>query len=228
MVWKSRGLRSSAQPSSRAAPGPVLRRPASRLKPKAVKCKDRRVADVAIAVHAGASTPGPRDFASAMDDWAQEQRKALAGSVPGSMTCLREVRERGIDVTTHYSGTGAAEMACAALAPGRVTFHGACDFNPMCRNVLLHHAPESAAEHVTQDLCQRPPPHVVEELRAELRRRQLRAGIRAPGVAAKQSRAQKARASTPSSMPRRERVRAAGLKWVDAAMRILAHWVPKR
>ena len=228
MVWKSRGLRSSAQPSSRAAPGPVLRRPASRLKPKAVKCKDRRVADVAIAVHAGASTPGPRDFASAMDDWAQEQRKALAGSVPGSMTCLREVRERGIDVTTHYSGTGAAEMACAALAPGRVTFHGACDFNPMCRNVLLHHAPESAAEHVTQDLCQRPPPHVVEELRAELRRRQLRAGIRAPGVAAKQSNAQKARASTPSSMPRRERVRAAGLKWVDAAMRILSQWVPAR
>ena len=183
------------------------RRPASvinqRLKPKAV-LKHRVVA--------GEVRPGPRDFKAAMDDWAHEQRRALADDVPGSMECLDEVMERGIDVTTHYSGTGAAEIACAAVASGRVRFHGACDFNPTCRNVLLHHSSESAAEHVTQDLCKRPPPHIVEELTAELRRYQDKAGVRA---------------STPNTLDR-ERVRVVGLEWVDAAMRVLSQWVPAR
>ena len=110
--------------------------------------------------------PGPHDYATAMDDWAPEQRRALAEEVPGSMVHLQEVIGRGIDVTTHYSGTGVAEMACAAITPGQVKFHGACDFNPTCRKVLVHHGAESAAEHVTTDLCDRPPPHILEESRA--------------------------------------------------------------
>ena len=84
---------------------------------------------------AGELRPGPYDYATAMDDWAPEQRRALAEEVPGSMVHLQEVIGRGIDVTTHYSGTGAAEMACAAIAPGQVKFHGAGDFNPTCREV---------------------------------------------------------------------------------------------
>ena len=164
---------------------------------------------------AGELRPGPYDYATAMDDWAPEQRRALAEEVPGSMVHLQEVIGRGIDVTTHYSGTGAAEMACAAIAPGQVKFHGACDFNPTCRKVLIHHGAESAAEHVTTDLCERPPPHILEELRAELRTHQDKFG--APS-----------RASTPSRSPEREVVQAIGLQWVAAAMRILSQWVPAR
>ena len=164
---------------------------------------------------AGELRPGPHDYATAMDDWAPEQRRALAEDVPGSMVQLQEVIGRGIDVTTHYSGTGAAEMACAAIAPGQVKFHGACDFNPTCRKVLIHHGAESAAEHVTTDLCERPPPHILEQLRAELRTHQDKLG--APS-----------RASTPSRSPEREVVKAIGLQWVVAAMRMLSQWVLAR
>ena len=112
---------------------PVLRRPASvinkRLSPKAM-LKDR--------VTTGEVRPVPHDLKAAMDDWAHTQRRALADNVLGSTECLDEVMERGIDVTTHYSGTGAAEMS-----------------------VLLRHFADSAAEHVTQDLCTHPPPRIV-------------------------------------------------------------------
>ena len=201
MAWKSRAERCRAMPqqarkptssSARTVPRLVLRRPAR----VSNKPKTRVVT--------GEVRPGPRDFQAAMDDWVHEQRQALADNVPGSMECLDEVMERGIDVTTHYSGTGAAEIACAAVASRRVRFHGACDLNPTCRMVLLHHSPDSAAEHVTKDLCARPPPHIVEELKAGLRQYQDKAGVRA-------------RASTPS-IPDRESVRAVELEWVDAAM----------
>ena len=110
-----------------------------------------------------ASTPGPHDFATCMDDWRDQQRRSLGERLPGSLDCLEEVMEGGLDVSTH-SGTGAAEMACATVAPGRVRCHVACDINPTCRKVLLQHSLESSAEHVSEDLCKRPPSHIVEEL----------------------------------------------------------------
>ena len=84
---------------------------------------------------------------------------ALGQHVPGSHENLKRVLDKGIVVTTHYSGTGAAEMALAKIAPGRVTFHSACDLDPICREVLrLNHPMECAVEHVPKDLCP-PPPH---------------------------------------------------------------------
>ena len=82
---------------------------------------------------------------------------ALGQRVSGSHENLKRVLDKGIVVTTHYSGTGAAEMALAKIAPGRVKFHSACDLDPICQEVLLTHPMECAAEHVSKDLCQRPP-----------------------------------------------------------------------
>ena len=105
----------------------------------------------------------------------------------------------------HYSGTGAAEMAFAKIAPGRVKFHSACDLDPICREVLRpNHPMECAAEHVSKDLCQRPPPRIVDALRAELQRQHERLA---------------ARASTPSEI---------ALEWVGVAMNILKSWTPRR
>jgi len=97
-----------------------------------------------------------------MDDWRDQQRRSLSERVPGSLDCLEEVMERGLDVITHHSDAGAAEMACATVAPGWVRCHGACDINPTCRNVLLQHSLESSDEHLSEDLCKRPPSHIVE------------------------------------------------------------------
>ena len=74
--------------------------------------------------------PGPRSFQDTMDDWQIQQRRALSIHAPGSTPCLEDVSARGLDVTTHYSGTGAAEMATAKVFPGRVRFHSACDISP--------------------------------------------------------------------------------------------------
>ena len=231
MGWKKRAERCRAislqvtglkRPTARKAPGVLLRaekrrvaRIASWQVPRRLASATRQGRDRRFA--AGELRPGPHDYATAMDDWAPEQRRALAEDVPGSMVQLQEVIGRGIDVTTHYSGIGAAEMACAAIAPGQVKFHGACDFNPTCRKVLIHHGAESAAEHVTTDLCERLPPHLLEELRAELRTHQDKLlDCHSP------------RASTSSRAPEPEVVKAIGLQWVASAMRILSQWVPAR
>ena len=89
---------------------------------------------------------------------------ALGQHVSGSHEHLKRVLDKGIVVATHYSGTGAAEMALAKIAPGRVKLHSACDLDPICRAVLLNHHMECAAEHAPKDLCQRPPPRIVDAL----------------------------------------------------------------
>ena len=65
-------------------------------------------------------SPGPRDHDAAMNDWRDAQLVALGQRVSGSHENLKRVLDKGIVVTTHYSGTGAAEMALAKIAPGRV------------------------------------------------------------------------------------------------------------
>ena len=87
-----------------------------------------------------------------MNDWMYAQQQALLEHVPGSIDCLQEVLDRGLDVTTHYSGTGAAEIATEKVFGSRVRFHSACDISPICQCVLLKHGPECAAEHVYKDL----------------------------------------------------------------------------
>ena len=178
---------------------PVLRRPAS----KAVIQKHKAIRNIAA---------GPRNFHDAMHDWQTVQRKALSQHVPGSMDHLDAMRQRGVVVTTHYSGTGAAEMATSQICPGNVRCHGACDFNPTCQKVLLNHGPECAADHVSTDLLARPPKHIVEKLRATLHEFQQKAI---------------ALASTPGANQKETRCRL-GLEWVDAAMGILKEWRPKR
>lgn len=181
--------------------------------------------------------PGPRDLDAAMSDWKDVQREALRERVPGSLDCLDAVLRRGLVVTTHYSGTGAAEMALAQVAPGRVRFHAACDLDPRCREVLLHHPPDCAAEHVTEDLCAGPPKHVVDEMRAELRKYQdkLSAGTSTSSNArastsgkAKSRGARKASGKVSASQARMAAVRDLGLEWVKVAMKILQQWRPTR
>ena len=99
-----------------------------------------------------------------MEDWKDVQRDALSKHVPASMQCLQDVSRRGLDVTTHYSGTSAAEIATGKVFPGRVHFHSACDISPTCQRVLLNHCPECAAEHVSTDLLARVPKNIVEKL----------------------------------------------------------------
>lgn len=158
---------------------------------------------------------GPTTFDAALSDWAHMQRQCL-GSIPGCRSRLQAVFARGIDVTTHYSGTGAAEMAVAAVAEcvsqkwksdeedfEGVKFHGCCDKSPICRRVLLNHPPESKADHCFEDLCSRPPERLTDQLGKLLLKYQRAA----------------ARASSPGCI---------GKQWVQAAMKVLQSWEPQR
>ena len=157
-------------------------------------------------------SPGPLNFEESMQDWIAMQKKALAEHAPESQQCLESMETRGMVVTTHYSGTGAAEQATETVLPGNVHFHGACDINPTCQRVLLSHDPECAAEHVFSDLLARPPKDIVDRLQATLAEYQEKAQVRA---------------STPNGQDR-DVLRAVGLEWVDAAMQILGEWTPTR
>ena len=168
-----------------------------------------------------------------MEDWADAQRAAWRERVPGSLARLDAVHRRGLVVTTHDSGTGAAEMAVQRVVPGRARFHGACDINPICRDVLLNHPPECAAEHVMLDICARPPQHVVDELREGLLKCLMK-------LRARTSTSSKALASSaglgrtpPTTTATASHVRGAtvqsiALEWVEMAMNILQQWTPKR
>ena len=152
---------------------------------------------------------GPTTFEEALCDWAHKQRRNLR-IIPGSRSRLEAVFARGIDVTTHYSGTGAAEMAVADIAAcvsenGKscVKFHSCCDISPICRNVLLNHPPESKAEHCFDDLCSRPPESIVDQLQKLLLEYKQKAS----------------RASTPGDI---------SMEWVRAAMGVLQLWEPHR
>ena len=146
---------------------------------------------------------GPTTFEAALSDWAHTQQRCLR-NIPGSRSRLEAVFARGIDVTTHYSGTGAAEMAVAAVAAcvsenwkSCVKFHSCCDISPICRKVLLNHPPESKAEHCFDDLCSRPPEFIVDQLRQLFLKYEQKAS----------------RASTPGGI---------GKEWVRAAMKSAA------
>ena len=147
-----------------------------------------------------------------MEDWQMAQQRVLSAHVPGSLQCLEDVSNRGLVVTTHYSGTGAGEMAMAKVFPGRVRFHSACDISPTCQHVLLNHGPECAAEHVTKDLLARPPQKIVDRLKSLLVEYQEQAEIRA---------------ATPGD-DKREIVSAVGRDFVQSAMETLKDWTPTR
>jgi len=237
MVWKPRsarvrpapeagGHRQSARGTRESTPGgtvnpargqtrlvlrrPVASRPSVLLRPAASQLDG----SPSVRTTAGAAlTPGPRSLEESMRDWKDVQKEVLSKHVHGSLQCLEDMSSRGMVVTTHYSGTGAAEMATAQVLPGRVRFHGACDVNPTCQHVLLNHDPECAAEHVTNDLLARPPPEIVDKLRQTLKEYQDKAA---------------ARASTPGGSEKQTVIRDVGLEWVGAAMNILQGWAPKR
>ncbi len=107
-----------------------------------------------------------------MNDWATVQCRLLADQVPGSVERLRRLFARGVDVTTHYSGSGAAETAMSAIADcvdravrasmpggamppgyGGAAVHAACDINPWCQDILMNHPQDSRAMHCFGDIC---------------------------------------------------------------------------
>ena len=147
-----------------------------------------------------------------MGDWKIAHQQALSWRVNGSIQRLQDISGRGLDVTTHYSGTGAGEMATEKVFPGRVRFHAACDISPTCQCVLPNHGQECAAEHVSQDLLARPPQNMVDHLRSLLVQYQEIAEIRA---------------ATPGN-DKREVFKAVGLEWVKVAMEVLEGWTPTR
>ena len=127
---------------------------------------------------------------------------------------MQENLNRGLVVTTHYSGVGTAEKAVAIVADGNAAFHSACDLNSACREVLLHHEPDSAPEHVFDDLCARPPAPIVDQLRAKLKTFQAQIH---------------ARTSTSSTgAESAQDIQQVGVKWVTVAMEVLAQWEPTR
>ena len=162
--------------------------------------------------------PGPSNSIDASEDWSDiESRWAHCPAAPIWAGRLRRKLEIGLDITSHYSGTGAAEVAFAKIAGDRMVSYSACDMNKVCQDVLLHHSVASAPRHVFADLCDRPPGEVMEKLRRRLKEVQAEAGISsaAPGSA-----------STPASAS--ARARALGRRWVREAMAILAMWTPTR
>ena len=157
-----------------------------------------------------------------MSDWAITSSKALCKLDPDSHSRLRRVVARGIDVTTHYSGTGTAEAAIAAFAariadpqtvPGSsttVSCYSACDINPVCQDVLDGHPIASRPLHRFSDLCDRPPAELVQRLREGLHGFQKKAGLRA---------------STPGGS---QKHKVASEQWVSSAMNLLSEWTPSR
>ena len=136
--------------------------------------------------------------------------------------------EIGLDLTSHYSGTGAAEVAFAKTAGDALVSHSVCDINATCQDVLLHHSAASAPRHVFADLCQRPPVKIMEKLRRRLQEVQAEAGLSSPG---RKSSAKPGCASTPAAGGRAStpaKIQALGRRWAREAMSILAEWTPMR
>ena len=102
----------------------------------------RRVRSQPAAKRARASTPGPSDFRAAHSDWSDVQQLT---------SCLPKWLERkldvGLDITSHYSGTGAAEAALSRIAGDRMVPYSACDIDLVCQDVLLHHDVGAAPHH---------------------------------------------------------------------------------
>ena len=134
---------------------------------------------------------GPTDRVLAQDDWSDvRSRWTFPGAGRWAGRLARKL-EAGLDLTSHYSGTGAAEVTFAKIAGDRLVSHSACDIQSVCQDVLLHHSGPSAPHHVFADMCDRPPAEVMERLRRRLKEVQAEAGIASP------AKAKPARASTP-------------------------------
>ena len=163
--------------------------------------------------------PGPSNCVDASQDWSHvESRWAHCPAARIWARRLRRKCEVGLDITSHYSGTGTAEVALAMIAGDSMVSYAACDTNAICRDVLLHHPPASAPQHVFSDLCERPPGEVMERLRERLKKVQVQAGV-APAAPGSDS------ASTPVSA---SACAGLGRRWVREAMAILATWTPTR
>ena len=165
-----------------------------------------------------ASTPGPRDTSEAQNDWTDVQRWRAATASPLADRLAIKVRA-GVDLTSHYSGTGAAESALAAIAGDQLTSYSACDIDLVCQDVLVHHEGASAPRHVFADLCDRPPVEIMQELRLRLKQAQIKAGVARGSASAP---AAQATGGGPETIQR------VGREWVREAMAILAAWSPTR
>ena len=169
-----------------------------------------------------ASTPGPRDIIEAQTDWADVQRWRAATASPLCDRLANKVRV-GLDLTSHYSGTGAAESALAAIAGDQFVSYSACDIDLICQDVLVHHPKGvSAPQHVFADLCDRPPVEIMQELRQRLKQAQIKAGVARGRASTPAEQATGGGASTPETIQR------VGREWVREAMPILAAWSPTR
>ena len=101
---------------------------------------------------------GPNSYAG-LQDWAQD---ALAQIGPAAFV-LRDAMERGVWLTSHYSGVGTPEASLQEVAREACrgqggTFRGAlpfscCEITADCRSVLLAHTPR--AQHVFGDVMER-------------------------------------------------------------------------
>ena len=83
-----------------------------------------------------ASSPGPRNMVEAQTDWADVQRWQAATKSPLSQRLANKVRV-GLDLTSHYSGTGAAESALAGIAGNQLVSYSACDIDHTCQEILM-------------------------------------------------------------------------------------------
>lgn len=183
--------------------------------------KRRRRARISSVGGARASTPGPRDTCEAHLDWTDVQRWRAATASPLADRLASKVRA-GLDLTSHYSGTGAAESALAAIAGDQLVSYSACDIDLVCQDVLLHHEGASAPQHVFADVCDRPPLEIMQQLRRRLEQAQIKAGVARGSASTPAAQATGGDASTPETIQR------VGREWVREAMAILAAWSPTR
>ena len=222
--WKARAERCA----NASAPSAVPPRHGVRVRKTIVKKTQGRQNKIQIPCEpccASTPAPGPANFEEAMGDWALANLNALRLLDPESHCRLRQVLARGIDVTTHYSGTGTAEAAIATVAAriadshampaciAAVSCYSACDISPVCQEVLENHPVASRPLHRFSDLCARPPAELVQRLRERLPGFQKKAGLRA---------------STPGGSKKHNWDRAASKHWVSFAMNLLSEWMPSR
>ena len=169
-----------------------------------------------------ASTPGPGNLNEAQTDWVDVQRWQAATKNPLSQRLANKIRV-GLDLTSHYSGTGAAESALTSIAGIQLVSYSACDIDRTCQDILMHHPDEvSAPQHVFGDLRDRPPLEIMQKLRQSLQHAQNKAGI------ARSCDSTPDKSTTAIGASTHETIQKIGREWVDEAMSTLAAWSPTR
>jgi hypothetical protein len=98
----------------------------------------------------------------------------LLGRAP-HRAALSDVLDRGIFVTSGYSGTGGFELAVDAVVTAagvsldkvpNIVYYSACDSSESARQALLSHSPRTRPEHVFGDMLERVPDRELQELKA--------------------------------------------------------------